>query len=321
MTRKKSKPTTQGGPKIVDDVDADDAPARPAQKIPERLASPFAKALAGVKPAPAKSKAAAVPAKGAASFASALAARSAAPAHAGAATGTTTGAGKATATAAAAGRPRSFAEAQEIRERGAAPEAKAAERSLADRTALRNALAGVKPLTERDKRRVAVPPVGETQGVARGEKPDTTDLDADARKRLAGLVAGELRFDVREEPDGHTEGTRVESGGRPALDAGALAQLARAGVDDELDLHGKRGDEADVIVSRWVRAQARAGARTVRIVHGKGLHSDVGGPVLRERVVVTLTEGVAAMVVLGFVSAATSGGGTGALIVRLTGRV
>lgn len=318
MTRKKSKPTTQGGPKVIDDVDVDDAPARPAQKIPERLASPFAKALAGVKPAPAKSKAAA-PAKGPASFASALAARSAAPAKASAGTGTTTGAGKAT--AAAAARPRSFAEAQEIRERGAAPEAKAAERSLADRTALRNALAGVKPLTERDKRRVAVPPVGEAQGVARGEKPDTTDLDADARKRLAGLVAGDLRFDVREEPDGHTEGTRVESGGRPALDAGALAQLARAGVDDELDLHGKRGDEADAVVSRWVRAQARAGARTVRIVHGKGLHSDLGGPVLRERVVVTLTEGVAAMVVLGFVSAATSGGGTGALIVRLTGRV
>lgn len=317
MTRKKSKPTTQGGPKVIDDVDVDDAPARPAQKIPERLASPFATALAGVKPAPAKSKAAAVPTKGASSFASALAARSAAPAKASAGTGTTTGAGQ----AAAAARPRSFAEAQEIRERGAAPEAKAAERSLADRTALRNALAGVKPLTERDKRRVAVPPVGETQGVARGEKPDTTDLDADARKRLAGLVAGELRFDVREEPDGHTEGTRVESGGRPALDAGALAQLARAGVDDELDLHGKRGDEADAIVSRWVRAQARAGARTVRIVHGKGLHSDLGGPVLRERVVVTLTEGVAAMVVLGFVSAATSGGGTGALIVRLTGRV
>jgi len=296
-------------PELPDDEAS--LPARPPQKIPERLASPFAAALAGMKATPAKSTAA--PAKGARSFADALASRqriAVAPSA-----------------AAAAGaiaepvRPRSFSEALEVRERGEAPEAKAAERSLAERTALHNAFAGVKPLGERDKRRVPVPPRGDARPVQRGEKPDMSDPDAEARKRLAGLVAGGLRFDVYEDAEGHTEGTRIESGGRAAVDASALGRLARADIEAELDLHGKTGDEAEALVSKWIRARHRQGARVVRVVHGKGLHSEGGVSVLRERVVSALTAGGAAPLVLGFVSAAAKAGGTGALMVQLAARV
>jgi DNA-nicking Smr family endonuclease len=312
---RKKKPTTTGPATFEGDAEDEDggAPARPLQKIPQKLASPFATALAGVKAAPARAKVAPAPAKGAPrSFAAALAARAAAPSDA--------SAPNVSKAAPLPGKARSFAEALEVRERGEAPEAKAAERSLAERTALRNAFAGVQPLGERDKRRVALPPLGDSQPVRRGEKPDTTDLDADARKRLAGLVAGALRFDVRTEEDGRVEGMRVESGGRVALDEGALARLSRAATDGELDLHGQTGDEAELLVARWVRARHRAGARVVRLVHGKGLHSDGGVSVLRERVVQALTEGGAAPLVLGFVSAAPQAGGTGALVVQLAGR-
>lgn len=322
MARKKKTTTT------VPDVGDDDevqAPARPAQKIPERLASPFAAALAGVKPAPGRPKSAAAPVKGARSFAEARAARGTAPTSGLAAP--TSGQSAPASGHAAPGavvepaRPRSFAEALEVRERGVAPEAKAAERSLAERTALRNAFAGVTPLSARDKRRVAVPPLGDAMPVRRGEKPDMSDPDAEARKRLAGLVAGNLRFDVHTDEDGRTEGTRILGGGRAALDASALARLARVDADAELDLHHKTGDEAEALVAKWIRTQHRLGTRTVRLVHGKGLHSEGGVPVLRERVVSALTEGGAAPLVLGFVSAASNAGGTGALVVQLAGRV
>ena len=218
-------------------------------------------------------------------------------------------------------RPRSFSEALEVRERGAAPEAKAAERSLAERTALRDAFAGVKPLGERDKMRVPVPPPGGGRQIKRGVAPDMSDPDAEARQRLAALVAGGLRFSVAVDEDGRTEGTRIESGGRAAVEVRALARLAGANIDAELDLHGKTGDEAELLVAKWIRARHKQGARVVRLVHGKGLHSDSGGPVLRDRVIRALTEGGAAPLVLGFVSCAPKAGGTGALAVQLAGRV
>jgi DNA-nicking Smr family endonuclease len=101
------------------------------------------------------------------------------------------------------------------------------------------------------------------------------------------------------------------------MDTTALAQLARETPDAVLDLHGKTGDEAETLLARWLRQQQRAGARTVRVVHGKGLHSEGGLPVLRDRVVHALTEGGAAPLVRGFASCDARGGGTGALMVRL----
>ncbi len=78
-----------------------------------------------------------------------------------------------------------------------------------------------------------------------------------------------------------------------------------------------RGDEAEREVARFVRAAQRRGVRRVCIVHGKGLHSDGGAGVLRERVLHALTEGGAAPVVMAFATAAHERGGTGALMVAL----
>jgi hypothetical protein len=46
-----------------------------------------------------------------------------------------------------------------------------------------------------------------------------------------------------------------------------------------LDLHGDTADAARARAERWLREEQEAGARTVRIITGKGLHS-VGPPVL-----------------------------------------
>src|SRR5690606_23518529 len=91
----------------------------------------------------------------------------------------------------------------------------------------------------------------------------------------------------------------------------------RSRPDAEIDLHGLRADEAEAEVVRFVRDRHRRGARIVRIVHGKGLHSDGGLGVLGDRALHALTEGGAAPFVLAFTSAAPEAGGTGALVVRL----
>lgn len=50
-------------------------------------------------------------------------------------------------------------------------------------------------------------------------------------------------------------------------------------VHPTLDLHGETADGARVKAERWLRDRRAEGARTVRIVTGRGLHS-VGPPVL-----------------------------------------
>jgi DNA-nicking Smr family endonuclease len=58
------------------------------------------------------------------------------------------------------------------------------------------------------------------------------------------------------------------------------------------------------------------GYRTLLIIHGRGLKSDLG-PVLKESVVKWLTTGTLSHLVLAFCSARPCDGGTGALYVLL----
>jgi DNA-nicking Smr family endonuclease len=58
----------------------------------------------------------------------------------------------------------------------------------------------------------------------------------------------------------------------------------------------------------------------VRIIHGKGLHSDAAGPVLGDAVIEALTRGSAAVNVIAFVTAPSAQGGSGALLVELRTR-
>lgn len=97
--------------------------------------------------------------------------------------------------------------------------------------------------------------------------------------------------------------------------------LALLGRDDvriasELDLHGRGTGPAVVAVERFVREQARRGMRTVRIVTGKGIHSE-GAPVVRDAVVDALTAGPIAWLVLALRTAPSSHGGSGALLVTV----
>lgn len=85
-------------------------------------------------------------------------------------------------------------------------------------------------------------------------------------------------------------------------------------IQDELDLHGARRDEARVLVADFVREATRRGLRCVRIVHGKGLGSVGRQPVLKSKVRVWLAQ---KNEVLAFCQARPEDGGSGALVVLL----
>ncbi|MHB8418371.1 MAG: Smr/MutS family protein [Myxococcales bacterium] len=113
-------------------------------------------------------------------------------------------------------------------------------------------------------------------------------------------------------------GERI-GGSVPDLDQRTRRRLRRGeiAVEARLDLHGLRQAEAEAALTRFVRAEQERGRRCVLVVHGRGLNSGEGGPVLKEGAVRWLTHGAVGRCVLAFCSALPRDGGVGALYVLL----
>lgn len=88
-------------------------------------------------------------------------------------------------------------------------------------------------------------------------------------------------------------------------------------AQDELDLHHADAARAEAMLRDFVRESVQAGLGCVRIVHGKGLHSETGVPVLKNLVDRLLRQRAD---VLAFHSAPPAQGGHGAVLVLLRGR-
>ena len=104
---------------------------------------------------------------------------------------------------------------------------------------------------------------------------------------------------------------------RDELPMHALKRLKRGefAVQDELDLHRMRVDEAEAALRVFLGEARRRQFACVRLVHGKGLRSEFG-PVLKALVDRVLRHRGD---VLGFCSAPAAQGGTGATLVLLRG--
>jgi DNA-nicking Smr family endonuclease len=88
-------------------------------------------------------------------------------------------------------------------------------------------------------------------------------------------------------------------------------------VQDELDLHGATASQAETLLRQFLLEAQAHDYGCVRIIHGKGLQSDGGAPVLKNLVdrLLRLRNDV-----LAFHSAPTGQGGTGAMLVLLARR-
>jgi DNA-nicking Smr family endonuclease len=106
---------------------------------------------------------------------------------------------------------------------------------------------------------------------------------------------------------------------RPGVPDNVLRKLRRGeyGLDDELDLHGLNVSQAKHALHDFLATALARHAVCVRIIHGKGLRSGSGGSVIKGAVdaVLRQTSAVAA-----YVSASHRDGGTGAVLVLLSGR-
>jgi DNA-nicking Smr family endonuclease len=108
-----------------------------------------------------------------------------------------------------------------------------------------------------------------------------------------------------------------------AFDPGVSPEVRRAlrrgdtRPEGVLDMHGLRAAEARRRLESFLLEARSVGWRCVLLVTGRGLRSGPGGPVLRGEVVDFLTQAPFSRSVLGLVSAPTSLGGSGALLVLL----
>jgi DNA-nicking Smr family endonuclease len=141
------------------------------------------------------------------------------------------------------------------------------------------------------------------------------DRRATASDRAAPVSTDTVpTFQLRSD-ENSIEGARVGFGQR-------LRELARGllPVFDTLDLHGATVEKAEAAVRSFCANARGQVARTVLIVHGKGLHSPAGQPVLRDQVAHWLSSAPVARDVLCFVTARPKHGGGGAMYVLLAAR-
>lgn len=96
-----------------------------------------------------------------------------------------------------------------------------------------------------------------------------------------------------------------------------LLRSGRFDIEDEIDLHGLSVHAARRALHDFVTDAAKQQLNCIRIVHGKGLRSGPGGPVLKNSVQHWLSQWDE---VLAFVSAQPRDGGSGALYVLLKRR-
>jgi len=166
-----------------------------------------------------------------------------------------------------------------------------------DRTALKEAFAGVRPLRGDAKKRVA--------------RADRT-RSADSPRR-----PGDVRLQLARDPDGTV--TAQRAGTHPSI----VERLEDPyiDIDAECDLHGMTVAEANRAVLAFVKRVQQRGGRWVLIIVGKGLHSPGGRGTLADHVAASLSGGAAARYVLAFRTAPRRLGGAGALTVRLVDRL
>jgi len=176
------------------------------------------------------------------------------------------------------------------------------------------------PLTPEDDDaalfRAAIGPVRElppTPPPPSAPPPRAVTRMADADDREAW---GEFQRLLQMQPDALLEAGDHLHYRRDKIPPHVLRQLARGqyAVQDELDLHGARMLDAEMTLREFLHAAQLHGYRCVRIIHGKGVHSDNGVPVLKNLLDRWLRRRGD---VLAFHSAPATQGGTGAVLVLL----
>jgi DNA-nicking Smr family endonuclease len=136
--------------------------------------------------------------------------------------------------------------------------------------------------------------------------------DAEVLAQLSDLVSGQAPFDITETEE-YVEGARV------GVDPRLVTQLRRGEFSSQahIDLHGMVQTDAKEALRAFIIDSTRKGLRSITVVHGRGLGSPGGRPILKHATVKWLSHGYLSGFVLAFTTARPADGGAGALYVLL----
>jgi DNA-nicking Smr family endonuclease len=136
--------------------------------------------------------------------------------------------------------------------------------------------------------------------------------DAEVLAQLSDLVSGVGTFELTETEE-YVEGTRL------GLDPRLVTRLRRGefAVQAHTDLHGMIQADAKQALEEFIVNSVRKGLRAVLVVHGRGLRSPGGMPVLKHAAAQWLSHGHIGGYVLAFATARPADGGAGAMYVLL----
>ncbi len=168
---------------------------------------------------------------------------------------------------------------------------------------LREAFEGVRPLGVAGAARIAVEP---------SITHNIVSEDAEVLAQLSDLVSGQGNFELTETEE-YVEGMRV------GLDPRLVTRLRRGefSVQAHIDLHGMTQPDAKEALTQFVLDSVRKGRRAVLVVHGRGLRSPGGQPILKHATAQWLSHGEIGGYVLAFTTARSYDGGAGAVWVLL----
>jgi DNA-nicking Smr family endonuclease len=154
---------------------------------------------------------------------------------------------------------------------------------------------------------------GRVHGHAPRPEPHPRQREADERAALREALSDEVDVESLLLTD---DGLSFR---RPGLNADVVTRLRRGqwSIQAQLDLHGLRRDEAREQLAAFVRDSLQRGQRCVRVIHGKGLGSPGGEPVLKAKAQRWLAQ---CAEVIAFAQATGPQGGAGALVVLLERR-
>ncbi len=129
----------------------------------------------------------------------------------------------------------------------------------------------------------------------------------------------EVEHGSRSSPSSPDESGETLEGWASGVDLKTRRRLRRGefAVEGSVDLHGRDAPTARAVLVRFLEGARRQRRRCVLVVHGKGLRSPGGEPILKRELPHWLREPPLADWVLAFCSALPRDGGTGAVYVLL----
>jgi DNA-nicking Smr family endonuclease len=159
----------------------------------------------------------------------------------------------------------------------------------------------------------ALPHHGRAELALERPAPQPRQREADERAALREALSDEVDVETLLLTD---DGLSFR---RPGVNGDVLTRLRRGqwSIQAQIDLHGLRRDEARDQLAAFVRQALLRGQRCVRVVHGKGLGSPGGEPVLKAKAQRWLAQ---CAEVIAFTQATGPQGGAGALVVLLQRR-